>query len=1137
MSKLGRMAAALAVLMISTVLTISPSTAQIVGGPALVSTTPADGSSVQAAPAVSATYDANLDPSSTLEVRDGLGTLISGSVAVDATTVTFTPTSPLTAAGSPYTATATVRDDATNTLQTTSTWDFSIDVTAPAAPAIASVEGDGTSPALGNDPTPTIVVSGVVEGDTVAILDGTAAVGAKVVAEGATTVTFNAAETDAEADVTGDGNHTLAATATDPAGNTSAASPGFVYILDTAAPAAPAITSVHGDTTSPAAGNDTTPAIVVSGVMEGDTVTISEGGTALGTKVVATGANTVTFNAGETDTDVVLTVDGDHTLAATATDPAGNTSAASAGFVYILDTAAPAAPAITSVEGDATSPAAGNDATPTIVVSGVVAGDTVTISEGGTVLGTKVVPTGATTVTFNAAETDTEINLTADGDHTLSATATDPVGNVSPASAGFVYHLDTGTVGPTLVSTSPDDSSVVTPPATVSATYDEPLDPASSTITVHNQVGNAVAGTTSFSADARTIIFTPTASFTEAGSAYTVTAEVADANANTTTNIWTFTVDTTAPGTPGIDSVNGDDTSPAAGNDPTPAIVVSGVVEGDTVTISEGGTVLGTKVVATGANTVTFNAGETDVDVTLVGDGNHTLTANATDPAGNTSAASAGFVYTLDTTAPAAPAITSVEGDTTSPAVGNDATPTIVVSGVVAGDTVSILDGGEVVGTKVVPAGVITLPGTTTTVSFNAAETDAEMSLTGLGDHTLTATATDRVGNTSVASAGFVYTLISFEGTFHPLSPARILDTRSGNGAPTGKVGPGGTLSLQVTGRGGVPDSGVNAVVMNVTVTEPTASSVLTVWPAGETLPTASNLNYVAGETVPNLVVVKVGTNGMVALRNLSGRTHVLADVVGWHSDNSVTAGARYQALSPERILDTRGGTKLGTGRTRVLQVTGRGGVPSSGVSAVVMNVTVTQPTAPSFLTVSPTGETRPGASNLNYVANQTVPNLVVVKVGTQGRVNLYNHAGSTHVVADVVGWFSDAAATSGARYHALSPDRILDTRDGNGAPTGKVGPAGILSLQVTGQGGVPTSGVTAVVMNVTVTQPTAPSFLTAWPTGETRPTASNLNYVAGETVPNLVVVKVGTGGRVNLYNHAGNTHVVADVVGWYDNE
>ena len=127
------------------------------------------------------------------------------------------------------------------------------------------------------------------------------------------------------------------------------------------------------------------------------------------------------------------------------------------------------------------------------------------------------------------------------------------------------------------------------------------------------------------------------------------------------------------------------------------------------------------------------------------------------------------------------------------------------------------------------------------------------------------------------------------------------------------------------------------------------------------------------------------------------------------------------------------------------------------------------------------------------------------------------------------------AATSDNASYHPLSPARILDTRSGNGAPKAKPGSGATMDLQVTGRGGVPSSGVSAVVMNVTVTQPSAGGHLTAWPTGSSLPLASNLNFVAGQTVPNLVVAKVGTGGKLNLRNNFGQVHVVADAVGWYD--
>jgi hypothetical protein len=118
--------------------------------------------------------------------------------------------------------------------------------------------------------------------------------------------------------------------------------------------------------------------------------------------------------------------------------------------------------------------------------------------------------------------------------------------------------------------------------------------------------------------------------------------------------------------------------------------------------------------------------------------------------------------------------------------------------------------------------------------------------------------------------------------------------------------------------------------------------------------------------------------------------------------------------------------------------------------------------------------------------------------------------------------------------FTPLTPSRILDTRNGTGGVSAKVGPASAVDVGVTGVGGVPPSGVGAVVLNVTVTEPTDQSWLTVFPAGQLLPLASNLNFVAGENVPNLVVAKVGTGGKVTVYNSAGSTHVIFDVVGWF---
>ena len=217
------------------------------------------------------------------------------------------------------------------------------------------------------------------------------------------------------------------------------------------------------------------------------------------------------------------------------------------------------------------------------------------------------------------------------------------------------------------------------------------------------------------------------------------------------------------------------------------------------------------------------------------------------------------------------------------------------------------------------------------------------------------------------------------------------------------------------------------------------------------------------------------------------------------------------------------------------LTVTGRGGVPASGAGAVALNVTATNPSASSYLTVWPAGAGRPTASNLNFAAGQTVPNMVIVPVGAGGQISMFNNSGGVDVVVDVLGWFP-----TGASYTGLTPARLMDTRagqvtiDGQAAGGGQVGPAASVNLTVTGRGGVPGSGVGAVALNVTATNPSASSYLTVWPAGAARPTASNLNFVGGETVPNMVVVPVGANGQISLFNNAGGVDVIVDVLGWF---
>ncbi len=343
---------------------------------------------------------------------------------------------------------------------------------------------------------------------------------------------------------------------------------------------------------------------------------------------------------------------------------------------------------------------------------------------------------------------------------------------------------------------------------------------------------------------------------------------------------------------------------------------------------------------------------------------------------------------------------------------------------------------------------------------------------------------------------------------------------------------------LQVGGRGGVPADAA-AVVLNVTVTGAQGSGFITVFPCGEELPTASNLNFKLGDTVPNAVVVKLGAGGKVCLFAAESATHLIADTNGYFP-----AGSGFAPLTPGRLMDSREGQPTVDGQfagigvraansITELQVGGRGGVPADA-AAVVLNVTVTGAQGSGFITVFPCGEALPTASNLNFVAGDTVPNAVIVKVGAGGKVCLFAAESATHLIADTNGYFP-----AGSGFAPLTPGRLMDSREGQSTVDGQFAGIGvraansITELQVGGRGGVP-ADAGAVVLNVTVTGAQGSGFITVFPCGEPLPTASNLNFVAGDTVPNAVVVKLGAGGKVCLFAAESATHLIADTNGYF---
>jgi NHL repeat len=275
-----------------------------------------------------------------------------------------------------------------------------------------------------------------------------------------------------------------------------------------------------------------------------------------------------------------------------------------------------------------------------------------------------------------------------------------------------------------------------------------------------------------------------------------------------------------------------------------------------------------------------------------------------------------------------------------------------------------------------------------------------------------------------------------------------------------------------------------------------------------------------------------------------------------------------YTAVTPFRICDTRpagpgisvnqcdtgaGSGPLGSGRTRVVQATGLGGVPPEpGVSAVVVNVTAIDPSLGTYLTLYPDSGSNPGTSSVNPGAGTVLANLVEVAVSAAGKIDVFNSVGTVNVALDIEGYVSTTTTGSAGLFNPTTPTRICDTRaagHGIGAnqcdtPGPKpISPTTPLTFNVSASGSpVPASGVSAVVFNLTAITPTVSTVLTAYPGGSKRPTASNVNLAAGAVVPNRVIVPVpahcvAPNCTVTIWNSVGSVNIAVDIDGWFTDD
>lgn len=237
-------------------------------------------------------------------------------------------------------------------------------------------------------------------------------------------------------------------------------------------------------------------------------------------------------------------------------------------------------------------------------------------------------------------------------------------------------------------------------------------------------------------------------------------------------------------------------------------------------------------------------------------------------------------------------------------------------------------------------------------------------------------------------------------------------------------------------------------------------------------------------------------------------------------------ANSPFVSVFPRRLLDTRDGTggirgKIPAANTVKLRVVGPGTGNAEVATAVALNVTALDSNDAGFITVWPCDKAEPATSNLNFAAKQTIPNAVVTRISADGYICLKASAG-VGVLVDSSGWFP-----AGSYMQPKSPDRLIDTRD-----IGIVAANTPLEVPVTGRFDVP-ADASATLINVTAVGAVADGFVTVYPCGQVAPLASNINFRAGQNVPNLVLAAAGVGGKTCIQSSVA-THILADVTAWF---
>lgn len=353
-------------------------------------------------------------------------------------------------------------------------------------------------------------------------------------------------------------------------------------------------------------------------------------------------------------------------------------------------------------------------------------------------------------------------------------------------------------------------------------------------------------------------------------------------------------------------------------------------------------------------------------------------------------------------------------------------------------------------------------------------------------------------------------------GGFVPITPTRVLDTRTGVGGITGAVGANCVARVPLAA---VIPSTATGVAATLTLADAEGEGFATAYPCGSARPYVSNVNARVDSPVPNLVLSPVDSTRELCVYSSVG-TNIIVDVTGWFGDS----GGQFHDVTPTRALDTRTGANPVEAESSV--TLSLSNLLPVYATAVAVNITITQTSATGYATAYPCGGSVPLASNVNFIAGEDRAAQALVGLGNRS-LCIYVSA-EAHVVVDVWGWLGGG---DGARIVPSSASRLADSRTGDGGWNTPFAAGETRSFVVAQQAG----GVHTAMVDVVAVDAEGAGFLTLYACGRGQPPTSSLNYSAQRPAMNLVTVPLGDGGRICVYSSA-STDVVIDLLGVTDN-